>query len=103
MRGFVDLQHIDPGFQPTASPWSACRCCPKRYATYEQRIAFTENVLGRVRNIRGSPVGRIGNGGLPFGGPQSSYAIEASLKRSERRMVVGLISADYQRTAEFRY
>ena len=98
VRGFVDLQHIDPGFQPDRVLMVGLQVLPKRYATYEQRIAFTENVLGRVRNIPGVQSAAIGNGGLPFGGPQSSYAIEGQPEAQERRMLVGLISADYQRT-----
>ena len=98
VRGFVDLQHIDPGFQPDRVLMVGLQVLPKRYATYEQRIAFTENVLGRVRNIPGVQSAAIGNGGLPFGGPQSSYAIEGHPEAQERRMLVGLISADYQRT-----
>ncbi len=44
---------------------------PKRYATYEQRIAFSESVLERVKAIPGVQAAAIGNGGLPFGGPES--------------------------------
>ncbi len=51
VRGFVDLQRTDPGFQPDRVLMVGLQVAPKRYATYERRIAFAENVLQRVRNI----------------------------------------------------
>ena len=98
VRGFVELQRTDPGFQPDRVLMVGLQVAPKRYATYQQRIAFTENVLQRVRNIPGVQSAAIGNGGLPFGGPQSSYAIEGQPEAQGPRILVELISADYHRT-----
>ena len=33
VRGFVDLQHIDPGFQPDRVLMVGLQVLPKRYAT----------------------------------------------------------------------
>ena len=40
----------------------------------------------------------IGNGGLPFGGPQSTYAIDGQSDPETRRISLHLVSADYLRT-----
>jgi predicted lysophospholipase L1 biosynthesis ABC-type transport system permease subunit len=50
VRGFVDLQHIDPGFQPDRVLMVGLKCC-RRLRHHEQRIAFTET-LGRVQYSR---------------------------------------------------
>ena len=39
----------------------------------------------------------IGNGGLPFGGAQSDFAID-SQAQTGRHILVDLVSADYHRT-----
>jgi predicted permease len=98
VRGFVGLQKTEPGFQPDRVLMVGLQVAPKRYATYEQRIAFTENVLERVRRIPGAQSAAIGNGGLPFGGPQSGFSIEGQPQTQTQRLLVGLISADYSRT-----
>jgi predicted permease len=97
IRGFVNLQHTDVGFQPDRVLMVGLQLAPKRYATYEQRIAFTQNVLERVRSIPGAQSAAIGNGGLPFGGQQSGFSIEG-LAQTTQRMTVSLVSADYPQT-----
>ncbi|HEY6399933.1 MAG TPA: FtsX-like permease family protein, partial [Blastocatellia bacterium] len=37
----------------------------------------------------------IGNGGLPFGGPQSTFAIDGQADAEARRIIMNLVSADY--------
>jgi putative ABC transport system permease protein len=98
IHGFVNLQHTDVGFQPERVLMVDLRMPPKRYATYEQRIAFAQAVLERARSIPGALSVAIGNGGLPFGGPQTTYSIEGHPQAETQRLVVGLISADYSRT-----
>jgi len=39
----------------------------------------------------------MGNGGMPFGGPRSTYSVEGQLPQEAKRVVVGLISSDYVR------
>jgi predicted permease len=98
IRGFYQLERTDPGFQADRVLMVGLPLPPKRYATYEQRIAFSESVLERVKAIPGVQAAAIGNGGLPFGGPDSAYAIEGHPQATSRRMLVGLISAGYTRT-----
>jgi putative ABC transport system permease protein len=98
IRGFEKLQHVDAGFQADRVLMVGLQLPAKRYATYEQRIAFTEKILTQVRSMPGAQTAAIGNGGLPFGGPQSDYSIEGHPQSGARSMLIGLISADYQRT-----
>ena len=98
IRGFLQLERTDPGFQPDRVLMAGLPLPPKRYATYEQRIAFTEDLLSRVKTLPGVQSAAIGNGGLPFGGPTSAYSIEGQPAEPSRRMLVGLISAGYTRT-----
>jgi putative ABC transport system permease protein len=68
---------------------------PKRYTTYAQRVAFTQSVLERVSHLPGAQSAAIGNGGLPFGGPDSPYSIDGQAQTDSKPMMVSLISADY--------
>jgi len=59
--------------------------------------SFRANLLERVKHLPGVQAATIGNGGLPFGGPQSTFAIEASPSRIAPIML-HLAGADYLRT-----
>jgi putative ABC transport system permease protein len=98
IRGFVNLQRTDVGFQPDRVLMVDLQLPAKRYATYEKRVAFTQNILERVRNLPGAQAAAIGNGGLPFGGPQSPYSIEGHPQTESQPIRMGLISAEYQHT-----
>jgi putative ABC transport system permease protein len=98
IRGFENLQRMDLGFQPDRVLMVGLQVPPKRYPSYEQRIAFTQKILEQVSHIPGAQAAAIGNGGLPFGGPQSDYSIEGHPQGATRSILMGLISADYQRT-----
>jgi putative ABC transport system permease protein len=98
IRGFVNLQHTDVGFQSDRVLMVGLQVSPKRYATYEQRIAFAQNILQRVQNLPGVQSAAIGNGGLPFGGPQSNFTIEDHPGNDSERMLIGLISTGYTQT-----
>ncbi len=98
IRGFVKLQHTDVGFQPDRVLMVGLQLPPKRYTTYSQRVAFTQNVLERVSQLPGAQSAAIGNGGLPFGGPDSTYSIDGQPQTDPKPMMVSLISADYGRT-----
>jgi len=71
---------------------------PKRYPTYAKRVAFAQNVLERVRTTPGVLHAAMGNGGLPFGGPQSPFTIDGVAPAGVPRITIGLISADYPQT-----
>jgi putative ABC transport system permease protein len=98
IRGFLQLQHLDVGFQADRVLMVGLQLSPKRYATYDQRIAFAERVLASVGSIPGVQAAAIGNGGLPFGGARSSYSVEGQPKEASRSMQLSLVSAGYAQT-----
>ena len=102
IRGFVNLQHTDVGFQPDRVLMVGLQLPPKRYVTYEQRVAFTQNVLERVRGLPGVQSVAIGNGGFPFAGQQSGFSIEGQPQTTAQRVSIGLVSADYAQSLGIR-
>jgi len=98
VRGFLALQSMDLGFQPDRVLMVGVQLPPKRYATWEQRVAFTQSLLARTAVMPGVQAAAIGNGGLPFGGPRSPYSLEGHQEIRRDPIIVGLISADYNRT-----
>jgi putative ABC transport system permease protein len=97
VRGFIGLQNTDVGFQTDHLLMVGVQLPPQRYATWEQRVAFTQGLLERAAAIPGARVAAIGNGGLPFGGPRSAYMIEGVPDTGRNPIMVGLISSDYAR------
>jgi putative ABC transport system permease protein len=75
VRSFIALQKVELGFQPEHVMTVGLPLPPKRYATLEQRNRFAHDLLERVKTLPGIAAASIGNGGLPFGGPQSTYHI----------------------------
>jgi putative ABC transport system permease protein len=98
IRGFLHLQSIDPGFQADRVLMMGLQVSPKRYTTYEQRIAFSEHVLAALSTIPGVQAVALGNGALPFGGQSSEYSIEGQPKEDSRELTLGLISSGYPQT-----
>uniref|UniRef100_Q020Z0 Permease n=1 Tax=Solibacter usitatus (strain Ellin6076) TaxID=234267 RepID=Q020Z0_SOLUE len=98
VRGFVELQRTDVGFQADRVLILGIPVVAKRYPTYEQRIGLTESVLQRMRETPGVEAAAIGNGGLPFGGAQSGFSLEGQAPVQAQRILIGLVSADYSRT-----
>ncbi len=98
IRSFTGLLNVNPGFQAEKTLMVDVPLSPKRYATLEQRNTFDRNLLENVANLPGVESVAIGNGGLPFGGPRSSYSVEGQPAAEDKRIVVGLISSDYLRT-----
>jgi putative ABC transport system permease protein len=98
IRGFLQLQKLDLGFQADRVLVVGLPLSPRRYANYEQRIGFTERLLQDLRALPGVQSAAIGNGGLPFGGPQSMYSIEGQPEQKSEPIMIGLISAEYPQT-----
>jgi putative ABC transport system permease protein len=98
IRGFLQLQSVDVGFQAERVLMIGLNLSPKRYTTYAQRIAFPENVLASVSSIPGVQSAVIGNGGLPFRGQSSTYSIEGQPKEESRELTLGLVSSGYAQT-----
>ncbi len=97
IRSFAHVLLTDPGFQPEKALLVQVPLPPKRYATLEQRNNFDRNLLEQVRTIPGVQAVAVGNGGMPFGGPPSSYSISGQPPAPDRTILVQLISSDYLR------
>jgi putative ABC transport system permease protein len=95
VRSFIALQHVELGFRPERVMTVNLPLPPKRYATWDQRNHFAEELLQRVENLPGVQAAAIGNGGLPFGGPQVTYAIGGEENSETRQITLNLISAGY--------
>jgi putative ABC transport system permease protein len=98
IRNFTGLLKTDLGFHPERTLMVNVQLSPKQYSTIEQRNIFSQSLLERVKNLPGIQAASIGNGGLPFGGPRSPYSIEGQPPAQDKRLTIGLISADYPRT-----
>ena len=98
IRSFIAVQQVDPGFRPERVMTVGLPLPPKRYATSVQRNRFAQEVLERVENLPGVQAATIGNGGLPFGGPQSTFAVDGQTDSETRRIMLHLVGADYLRT-----
>jgi putative ABC transport system permease protein len=68
---------------------------PAKYATIEQRNRFAEDLLERVRNLPGVEAATFG---LPFGGPQSPFAILGQSPDDSKRIMINLAGADLLQT-----
>lgn len=98
IRSFVALQKVELGFQPERVINVGLPLPPKRYATLEQRNRFAHQLLERVKNLPGVEAATLGNGGLPFGGPESTYAIDGQAGAETRSITMNTVGADYLRT-----
>jgi predicted permease len=98
IRSFAHLLFTDPGFQPERALLLEVPLPPNQYSTLEQRNLFDRNVLEAIGNLPGVQVAAIGNGVMPFGGPQSPYTIAGQSRDPDRRVMLGLISSEYPRT-----
>jgi putative ABC transport system permease protein len=98
IRNFAGLIKMDPGFHPERTLMVNVQLSPKQYATLEQRNIFSRNLLERVKNLPGVRAAAMGNGGMPFGGPRSTFSIEGVPANPSQRVTIGLISGDYAQT-----
>jgi predicted permease len=98
IRSFIALQQVNLGFQPERVLMVGVPLASTRYATLEQRNRFAQELLDRARSLPGVKAAAVGVGGLPFGGPQSAFAIDGQPESETRRITLNLVSADYLRT-----
>ncbi len=98
IRSFAALQNVELGFQPEHVMVATVPLPPKRYATWEQRNRFAHDLLERIKTLPGVEAATIGNGGLPFGGFDSSYVIEGQTGAEARGVRMYAVAADYLRT-----
>jgi len=89
---------VDVGFQPDHVLVLNIPLPPKRYATAQQRNAFAQALLDRVKNLPGVEAASTGNWILPLGGPRSGFTIAGRPQNDSRRIIIGLIGGDYLKT-----
>ena len=98
IRGFLQLQAVNPGFQADRVLLFGVNLQPKRYPTYTQRIAFIQNIVDVLRTIPGAQSVAVGNGGMPYAGQQSTFTIEGQPKDESRHLAISLVSSGYAQT-----
>jgi putative ABC transport system permease protein len=98
IRNFQGLLKTDLGFHPERTLMVNVQVSPKQYSTIEQRNLFSQNLLERVSNLPGVQAASMGNGEMPYGGPQSPFSIDGLPPMPAQRLTIGLISADYPQT-----
>ena len=96
--GFIELIHIDPGFQPERVLRIDATLAPKRYPTPGERNNFDRSLLESIMSLPGVQAAALGNGGMPYSGWQSSYSIEGQPAAEDQKLVVALISSKYPQT-----
>jgi predicted permease len=94
IRGFVELQRIDPGINPETI-FLRIPLVEKRYTTLEQRTVFARNLLERVQSLPGVASAAIG--WLPNWEAGSSVSIQGQPKQANA-IAVNFVSADYFQT-----
>jgi putative ABC transport system permease protein len=98
VRTFLMLQRVDLGIRADRVLLVGVPLPTAKYKTLEQRNLFAQQLLDRVTHLPGVEATALGNGGLPFGGPQSPYAIQGQPAPEGRRVTVNLTSAGYLAT-----
>ncbi|HKE23670.1 MAG TPA: ABC transporter permease [Bryobacteraceae bacterium] len=98
VRGFLEMQKLDAGFRTDRVLMLTLQMPVKRYSNETQRVAFAKRVLAAIGELPGVRSAAIGNGGFPFGGAQSGYAIEGQPNDAPGTLLLSLISADYPQT-----
>ena len=98
IRSFVALEHINPGFRAENVATVNFTLPAARYATLVKRNQFCQELLERVEHLPGVQAAEIGNGGLPFGGGNSSYSIGGAPGPASQSVNINLVSGDYLKT-----
>jgi len=95
VRTFFAIQNIDVGIRADRVLIVGVPLPPAKYATLEERNRFAEDLLERVGNLPGVEAATFG---LPFGGPQSPFAILGQPPDDSKRIMINLAGADHLRT-----
>ena len=94
-RTFFVLQNMDPGINVDRVLIVGIPLPPAKYTTLDARNRFAQELLERVGALPGVEAATFG---LPFGGPQSPFAIVGQTADDSKRIGVNLAGADHLRT-----
>jgi predicted permease len=97
VRTFFVLQQIDTGIGSKNLLLVGVPLPGTKYDTLERRNIFAQQLLERVSGLPGVEAVSIGNGGAPFGGPQSPVSIAGDPSPEQRRVQINLVGADHLR------
>ncbi|MBL9134959.1 MAG: ABC transporter permease, partial [Verrucomicrobiales bacterium] len=95
IRGFLALRQVDLGFHPGQVMVLQVPLATKTYGTIETRNRFSKELEERVRHLPGVEAVSVGNGGLPFGGGPSTYAIDHRPAQDSQKILLQLAGAEY--------
>jgi putative ABC transport system permease protein len=98
IRGFVDLQRVELGFNPDHTVMVEVHANPRKYVTYDQRVNLMRDVLARVKTLPGITAAAVGNGGFPFGGWRSNFAIDGKPADDSQFLFGSMVSDGYAKT-----
>ena len=98
VRTFLALQRVDVGLNASNVLIVGVPLSAAKYPTLERRNLFAEQLVERVAGLPGVEAVSIGNGGAPFGGPQSPFTIAGQSTTEQRRIALSLVGADHLRT-----
>jgi putative ABC transport system permease protein len=98
VRGFIQILHVDPGFQPQRVVRLDFTLAPKSYPTWQQRNNLDRALLDSVINLPGVQSAELGNGGLPYGGDRSAFSIPGEPPQDGRKIAIALVSRQYPQT-----
>jgi putative ABC transport system permease protein len=94
VRTFFVLQNMDAGIRTDRVLIVGVPLPQTKYTTLEQRNQFAEELLDRVSGLPGVEAATFG---LPFGGPQSPFAIAGQVSDDSKRIAINLVGADHLR------
>lgn len=98
IRGFVDLERVELGYNPAHMVLINVQVNPKKYATYQQRINLIRDVLARVKALPGVKGATIGTGEFSFATGHSTFAIDGKPADDSQFLLGSMVSDDYAKT-----
>jgi putative ABC transport system permease protein len=102
IRSFLALHNVDPGFRVDHVITVNLTLPAARYPTLARRNQFDQELLDRLEHLPGVEAVDLGNGGLPFGGPQSGCSIRGQADSASPQVKLNLVAADHLKTLGIR-
>ena len=98
IRSFLALQKVDLGYRPENVVTAEIDLPQTRYTTLEQRNQLAQQLLDRIASFPGVQAAEIGNGGTPYDGRPTGYAINGQSGLDSKPIILNEVSADYFKT-----
>jgi predicted permease len=95
IRGFVNLQRVELGFNPAHTVMVGVQANPKKYVTYQQRVNLIREVLARVRALPGVKAATIGTGEFSFAASRSTFVIDGKQADDSQFLIGSMVSDGY--------